>query len=120
MIHDRRTVAAETIQRWWIAWRFIRANPRMVMVVHMKRGQSFRSNILYMTTYLFEDLTAQTIDYMIDGEEKDTFRSANQIKREILRQVGVANTFNLVIAAKDEITDDNESFLPTQWIVLGD
>ena len=118
--YDAKAAAAETIQRWWVAARFIQANPRMVMVTCMKREASFRNTIQHMTTYIFGDLAAQTIDYMTERDETATYGSVNQMKREILRMVAAARTFNIVVAASDAIAEADASLFPTQWIVLGD
>lgn len=116
--YDAKAAAAETIQRWWIAARFIRANPRMVMVTHVKREASFRKTIQHMTTYVFGDLTSQTINYMTETDETASYGSANKMEREILRTVASARTFNIMVAASDAVAEADASLLPTQWIVL--
>jgi hypothetical protein len=117
--YDAKATAAETIQRWWIATRFIHANPRMVMVTCVKRGTSFKKTIQHMITYVFGDLTAQTIDYMTERDESATHGSVNQMKREILRMAVNARTFNIMVAASDGV-DADASLFPTQWIVLSE
>ena len=116
--YDAKSVAAETIQRWWIAGRFIHMNRRMVMVACVKGGRSFQRTLQHMTTYLFGDLTAQIIDYTTETDGTAAYGSANQMKREILRLVLAAKTFNIMVATNDEV-DADASLIPTQWIVLG-
>jgi hypothetical protein len=115
---DARTAAAETIQRWWAAWRFIRANPRVVMVACVERGTSFRKTLRGMITYVFEDLVAQSVDNMAESNANLTYASANQMRREILRSVVAARTFHIMVAAKDAVAAADNSLIPTRWLVL--
>jgi hypothetical protein len=115
---DARTAAAETIQRWWAAWRFLWANPRVVMVARVERGGSFRKTLHHIITYIFEELVAQSVDNMAENKADMTYVSANQMRREILRSVVAARTFHIMVAAKDSVAAADESLIPTRWIVL--
>jgi len=119
VIYDARTAAAETIQRWWTAVRYIHVNRRMVVVAHTQNKGPFRTELRSMVSYMFEDKTAQTVDYLIETTSDTIFNATADMNREILEEVVRARTFCIMLAANDEVAAADTSFIPTQWIVLG-
>jgi len=117
--YDVRAVAAETIQRWWVAVQFIHTNRRVVVVAHTRPTGSFRTELRSMVSYMFEDKTAQAIDYLHETNHESIFNTTTCMNRKILAEAVRARTFCIMIAASDEIAEKDMSLIPTRWIVLG-